>query len=591
MTLILKKSPKGAQTGLWILALAFLGGLSPLRAQDYSSIQPKLPPMATLPAFMMEKPLPEENDNTKLLVEKLQAVVFVDAAGKVAAQPEARGGVVTNGIPLLQRDDFDAVVAPYLGKRLSLASLSALVRDVVVWCRAQDRPVVDVVVPQQDITNGVLQLVFIEGRVGKVEAEGTRWFSKDLLVSGVRLRPGEPISTNRLASDVNWVNQNPFHQSTAVFSPGSDVGTTDITLRTEDRFPFRFYTGYENTGNAITGEDRYEAGFNWGNAFLQNQLLSYQYTMSGDGTAFVGHSGSWVIPLPWHHTLTFFGALSTSHAVSGPLDIRGAGDQVGARYEIPLPEVAGVYRHSVTLGYDWKQSQNSLEFSSIPASNSTVDVGQEVLSYSGTITDPLGTTTVNPQLYWSGNSVWGHQNHEAYNAVRSGASPDYTYLRLALSRQTNLPWNFSLAHDLQWQVSDGPLLPSEQLQFGGAQSIRGYSEYDLSGTDEGWTLRNELRLPPVSLTDLLGANVVPKQARDQLQILGFFDIGEARSHRDTLTDNAGRAKNAIPMASVGPGIRYNLGNYLSFHADYGIQLRDTGDPHSSRWSLGMTLAY
>jgi len=559
------------------------------RAQDYQSIQPKLPPIATLPAFMMEQPLPEEGDDTKQVVEKLSAVVFVDDASKVAAAPEKQAGVVTNGIPLLQRKGFDAVVAPYLGRRLTMKGLDAMVRDVIVWCRAQDRPVVDVVVPQQDVTDGVVQLVFIEGKAGKVTAEGNKWFPSSVLVSGVRVEPGQPISTARLANDINWLNQNPFHQSTAVFSPGADVGRTDITLRTQDRFPFRFYTGYENTGNAITGEDRYEAGFNWGNAFLLNQLLSYQFTTSGDGSSFVGHSGSWMIPLPWHHTLTFFGALSTSHAVSGPLDIRGAGDQVGVRYDVPLPEVVGVYRHTATVGYDWKQSQNALEFNQIPAANSTADVGQVVFGYSGTATDPFGTTTVNPQVFWNGSSVWGHQNHDAYNAVRAGASPDYAYLRVALSRQTKLPWDFALSHDLQYQVSDGPLLPSEQLQFGGAQSVRGYGEYDLSGTDEGWTLRNELRFPAVSLTDLVGG--LPKQARDQLQFLAFFDIGEAWAHRDTLTDNAGVSKNVIEMMSVGPGVRYNVGTYLTFHADYGLQLRDTGDPHAGRWSIGMTLAY
>ncbi len=574
----------------WFLAALLAAGTT-LPAQDYQSIQPKLPPMATLPAFMMEKPLPEVSADTKVLVENLRAVVFVDAASKVAAVPPAQGGIVTTGIPFLQQDDFNRVVAPYLGQRLTLATLGDLVRDVIVWCRAKDRPVVDVVVPQQDITDGVLQLVFIEGKVGKVTAEGTHWFSKDLLTGDIRLRPGDTISTERLASDVNWLNQNPFHQSTAVFSPGGDVGSTNITLRTQDRFPLRVYAGYENTGNAITGEDRYEAGFNWGNAFLMNQLLSYQYTMSGDGTAFVGHSGSWVIPLPWHHTLTFFGAISTSHAISGPLDIRGAGDQAGVRYEVPLPEVSGIYRHSATVGYDWKQSQNSLEFSSIPTSNATADVGQVVFGYSGTVTDPLGTTTVNPQVFWNGSSVWGHQNNEAYNAVRSGASPEYAYMRLAVSRVTNLPAQFSLSHDFEWQVSDGPLLPSEQLQFGGAQSIRGYSEYDLAGTDEGWTLRNELRSPATSVTDLIGYDIIPHQAKDQLQLVGFFDMGQAWAHRDTLTDNAGIGKNVIAMASVGPGIRYAIGNYLSLHADYGVQLRDTGDAHSNRWSLGMTLSY
>ena len=39
-----------------------------------------------------------------------------------------------------------------------------MVRQIVIYYRENERPVVDVVVPEQDITSGVIQIVVIEAR-------------------------------------------------------------------------------------------------------------------------------------------------------------------------------------------------------------------------------------------------------------------------------------------------------------------------------------------------------------------------------------------------------------------------------------------
>ncbi len=575
----------------WWAGLGWLVGIAGLQAQDYPRLQPKVPPAAA-PAESPSEPLPPESDNARTLVESLQAVVFVDAEDKVAAPlPEARG-LVTNGIPLLQRAGFDAVVTPYLGKPLSLARLSELVRQVILWCRAQDRPVIDVVVPRQDITSGVLQLVFIEGRVGKVEVEGNRWFSGPSLRADVCLRPGDEIGAERLTSDVDWINQNPFLQSNVVFHPGGEAGETDVVLQAKDRFPFRAYAGYENTGNALTGEDRYEAGFNWGNAFGLRQQLNYQFTTSGDLRGLVAHSGSYVVPLPWRHTLTLFGAISQSEAEAAASTLHGSGAQLGLRYGIPLPGIGKAYTHDLQLGYDWKQSDNSLEFSSIPVSSSLTDVGQFVFGYTGRLPDPWGTTTFNPQIFWSPGDWWENQGAAAYAGTRPGAASSYVYAHINLSRITNLPGGFTLSNEFLFQRAGSLLLPSEQFEMGGSDSVRGYQEWDISGTDTGWIVRNELRAPPVSPLKFCGMTFSPAPATiDQLQFLAFFDYGDAWSHDGQITLNNGKAVDDAVLAGAGPGVRYSLGSYFSLHADYGFQLHDTGDTHAGRWELGATLSY
>ena len=59
-------------------------------------------------------------------------------------------------------EHFATRYLPYLGQPVTRGKLNELVKSIIVYYREHDRPVVDVAVPAQDITNGVLQIVVLE---------------------------------------------------------------------------------------------------------------------------------------------------------------------------------------------------------------------------------------------------------------------------------------------------------------------------------------------------------------------------------------------------------------------------------------------
>ena len=121
-----------------------------------------------------------------------------------------KGAVDPGTLVIAQNPDFKAVVQPYLGQAVTMKSLAELTRGIVTYFRENDRPVVNVFVPEQSITSGYVQIVVLVSKVEKVEATGAKWFSNSDLRSEVRLRPGEEISGSELNSDLNWINRNPF---------------------------------------------------------------------------------------------------------------------------------------------------------------------------------------------------------------------------------------------------------------------------------------------------------------------------------------------------------------------------------------------
>lgn len=564
-----------------------------VQGQDFERFAPKpVPQEQQTPEIPSE--VPDALGEDDVLVDSLIGVVLVDSLDKVVLEGLQVEGITADDFEILQDEDFPRVIEPYLGQPLSMQSLNQIVRDIIIYYRENDYPVVDVIVPEQDITTGTVQILVVEGRVGAVRVEGNEWFATKLLSGQVRIQSGDRIKSTKLLKDLSWLNRNPFRSVDLVFAPGEELGGTDVVLRVEDRFPIRVYFGYEDSGNDLTGDERWLMGANWGNAFGLDHQLNYQYTASSNFQDIGAHSASYVVPLPWRHTLTAFGSFVESETVvpgATPFNLQGNSAQLGIRYTVPLPDIK-TYRHEFFAGFDWKQSDSSLEFGVVPVTANTTDIGQFLYGYRGTLPDSHGVTALDVQVVHAAAGLFDHQSIADYRATRATADNEYTYMRLKFSRLTQLPWELTLSNEFNWQISNASLLSSEQLGFGGYSSIRGYDERELANTDEGWFVRNELRLPAFSMLQIFGNPFGSNWANDQLQLLGFWDYGIAQAADGQVTRVDGTTFDKVYMSSVGPGLRYTVNNWLSVRADYAFQLIDTGNArYASRWHLGVIVSY
>ena len=580
---------QGRSGGRHFLALAALAAtLSAHAAEDFQRIAPKQPPVIPVsrPSPPVVNKMPKSNPD-QVLVRHLNALVFVPSPGAVV-----KSGLVDHGIDLKDvrppvPEHFVSVVMPYLGQTVTRAKLNEIVQSIIVYYRNHARPVVDVAVPAQDITNGVLQVVLLEGHVGHVTVEGNRWFSSSQIRDGVSLREGDPIDSDRLGTDLDFLNQNPFRSTDVVYRPGEKLGETDVTLKTQDRFPARVFAGYEDSGDVETGVDHYFVGFNYGDLFGIGQQVNYQYTTTPNFENLRAHSGSYIIPLPWKNTLTFFGSyVDTKGAIPGDINLKGRTYQISGRYSVPLPtlEVGRVgLKESVSAGFDYKYVQDSLEFGTVQAANTLYDIDQFVLSYDAAETDPFGRTTVDESLFISPGNWGGNNNDEQFSAAHTGATSDYVYSTLGLQRLTKLPWDWSLSLRGVLQTSNSNLVASEQLGLGGYDTVRGYDEREVN-TDDGFIFSTELRSPPISFGDLIGYAPL----KDQLQFLGFWDYGDGNNHSQLPGETS-----EIPLSSLGVGLRYAINTYLSVRYDYAFQLLRTGfdTDHGSRSDLGIVISY
>lgn len=572
--------------------LLVLTALAPLEAQSLSTSYDQFAPKPVPPSGLgpIKPPVPATvmgGQAEQVLLPKLKGLVFVGRPEDIVVSgvKKSKGIVFDKDVQVPAAAEFRAMVSPFLGQKLTRGKLNELITAIIIHYRKNDHPVIDVIVPQQDINAGSVQILLLESRVNAVRVAGNNWFPSEEISDCFRAKRGSQIIASDMRSDLAWANQNPFHTSDIIYQPGPDIGTTDIILQTQDRFPARFYVGYEDSGNPQTGYDRYIAGLNWGDAWdagLGHQL-NYQYTSSGDMRSLQAHAGSYVIPLPWHHTLTFFGNYITTEGLVPPLiSVQGLSYQASMRYNIPLPSI-GDYKQNVGAGFDYKYDRSSLQFGGVPISTLPTAVEQFAFTYDGSLRDPWGISSLGAQIYYSPGDWGGYNNDAAFNASHTFATTSYDYANIQLSRLTRLPGEWSLFLHGTLQFSNSNLVPSEQLGLGGYDTIRGYDEREVNA-DEGCIFNVEVRTPTLSLGKAFGWSGL----QDQLQLLAFWDTGAGWNH----TPLPGEASE-ISLSSLGGGLRYSINTYLSVRADYGFQLQNTGldTLHGGRGDLGLVLSY
>ena len=539
--------------------------------------------------FIAETPLAgngtEERETlaTSVSIPELRVLVIRSAdLDEFPALPDHAAGLLAiSGLPLLDEPAFRRTARGYLGRPFSDRGLAELVGEIEKTYRANRRPVVEVDVVRVEQQRGLLELKVREARIRQVQVTGNRWFRRTVFTRKSRLRAGDRIDSGMVNEDVDWMDRNPFRVVDARFEPTDEPGEVDLVFEVKDRFPFRLYGGFENTGNTILGEERFIAGFNWGHLLALDHELHYEFGAGRYFDRIMTHSAAYVAPLPSRHELTLYGHYSDVdlEANDFPAEIEGENLEIGARYTIFLvgwQNPSGDLRLSQELffGADFKRAETAVEYGAAEVFSPATEIIQGVGGYRGVFRDPLGQTELEAAVFYSPGNFLSERNRDGvFDEARPGAPTRYAYTRIGLERETFLDDGFSLFTRGAYQYADSRLLRSEQFGVGGYTSVRGYEERAAVG-DSGYLLSAELRTPEFNWNRLFG---VGRPGRDRWQLLGFVDYGMARNK----DPEAGEFKR-VHLMGAGPGLRVRIDDHFALRFDYGWQVRTDVPENDSR---------
>jgi hemolysin activation/secretion protein len=490
---------------------------------------------------------------------------------------EVRGMSVPGGYRAIA-----SALKPFLGQEVSKDNLLAIKRKVIEHYQNFHRPIIVVELPDQDVTGGVVTYVITEGKIGSLEFKGNKWFSDKSLRRFVHLKPGDVIDEEVLLNDVAWMNQNPYHYTQVVLAPGEKKGKTNLEFMTEDRFPLRFYTGADNTGNSFDGNTRLYAGATFGNMWGIGDLLTYQYTSSTDFHQFTSHFGNYTSFFPWRHKAVIYGGYARIHPDFQGFRSEGKNVQASLRYYIPFRPLYKTFFHEFVWGFDYKNINSNLFFTGdiddVLLTTNDVNITQLYFGYDLDARLTKHQLSFIAELFYSPGKWLPHQTNQDYEALKPHTTHSYVYGRLTLGDVYQLPKKFALSFLVRLQGTTAPLLPSEQFGLGGYNTVRGYDER-IFNADQALCANMELRAPPFK---------VFRRIKDEMTFLAFIDYALGHNWHPL-----SGFKSTDQLISIGPGVRYAITPYLTARADYGFKLhRDhiIGE-HLGKLNVGISVGY
>jgi hemolysin activation/secretion protein len=151
---------------------------------------------------------------------------------------------------------------------------------------------------------------------------------------------------------------------------------------------------------------------------------------------------------------------------------------------------------------------------------------------------------------------------------RFGTDGNFFYFRGDVSHTRNLPRGWQMFARVHGQVSDQPLVNSEQFAGGGVDSSRAYFEAEALG-DNGVFGTIEIRTP--SLLSGIRKGGDPKnpddKTGDEWRFYGFLDTGTVR-----LLDPLPEQASVFNLTSVGIGTELHLRKHLHAVAELAVPL-------------------
>ena len=461
------------------------------------------------------------------------------------------------GNTLLDAAAVQAALAPHTGAR-TLADLQKAAQAVQALYVQAGWAAVVVYLPPQPVADGVVTLNVVEGKVGQVLVQGNQRLSAARVRAALpSLVQGATPRVRRIDAELQIANENPGRSMAVLLGPGAAPGEVQATVKVDEQPVHRFSASLDNSGNSRTGELR--LGLGWQHADLtgHDDALSVNLQTSPTEPSMVRVASlGYRWPLPGlRAAVDLFAAYSnvdggTQTIAAGDLSFAGAGRILGARTVWYLPRL-GEFDQRLTTGLESRAYLNDCSVAGLPAgacgaageSVSVQPLSLEWAAQQGGSTPMLFTVGVTHNLALGGK----HGDQADFDAVRPGAPRRYTVWRGGAQGSMPVLEDARVAARLSLQHSGDALVSGEQFGLGGALSVRGYEERELSG-DSGWQLSVEL------LSPRLGTDWLPTTA--DLRLLAFADAGEVHN-QDGLACRAGSA--TCRASSVGVGLRLGWG--------------------------------
>lgn len=487
-----------------------------------------------------------------------------------------------SGNTQITSDLLSTQLAAYTGKELNLTQLRSATERIRDYYRSSGFFLSQAFLPRQEITDGVVEIAIVEGRLGKLSVKrepGLR--IRELFLQGIlnaHVPSGSLLIESELERPLLIIDGLPSSRASAAIVPGSNSGTADIEVEVRPTSPgwLESHTNgalsgsvdFDNHGNRFTGEYRLGVTMQAISLTGYGDLLTARMQKANEHETQLRRL-NWATPVGYYGTTFGIGYTRFDYGLGkdfAPLLAEGDGRTVHMYVSHPLLRTRPVNLY-VRIGYERKDLEDRI------ASAAFTDARTVRLTSLGLNMDARDSTGLSAAgiTYSQGDVSLDTPGVRTTDQGKGGLGTNGHFSRanFEFQRLQRLTGGFSLYGVFSGQFASKNLSSSEKFSLGGPNAVRAYPVGEASG-DEGFLGSAELRYSASNLR--LGSGAIGLAA--------FYDFGHIRINKDppiggTLLNNSRSISGAGFAASIG-----SEGNYLIRTS---IAWRGTGgDPRSDR---------
>ncbi|MDO8675228.1 MAG: ShlB/FhaC/HecB family hemolysin secretion/activation protein [Candidatus Omnitrophota bacterium] len=541
------------------------------------------PPSGQEPGAQVER-VQEESQKRKKQLEK--AVIKMPPIQEEKEQGALQGaGVVfvlkevnITGMTLFKPQVFLSAYKAYLDQTVTAKEINAVIDRIKEAYKKKGYLTTIVRLPEQNIQNGKLEIRVFEGKMGDLTIEGNKSVSRGLFERYFHIKKNELLNFKTMQRDLLRLSKNSILAVRAVIGAGRQPQTSDVTLKIEEKRPDHLGIGFDNQGTRLTG--KYRESVWWGNANITGRLDSlYVYTIFSSLSS--GKMISYETPVGTYGTK--FGMSIVDFDMKLGKDFKSL--DITGHSQIYDPH----FSWELALREDFQASaQSGIEIKSIKKKTlgTTTSDDQLRLPYFGfnfTKIDPWqGKTEFSPRFTFGTSNFLGASSENHPSASRAKTGGGFFKYDQGLNRTQRMPVGV-LSIRSHGQAASHTLTSSEQLQLGGADSIRGYPEGDYLA-DEGGFVNLDWYFPAYFIPEDWKMLKSGKTLRSQIEPVIFFDAGGG-----WLKKTLPGEKREKTLIGVGGGVRLRLTDHTYLRMDWAQAVGNKPTAGSGNSTLSLTL--
>jgi len=491
------------------------------------------------------------------------------------------------GVTGLSEKEIAGIIGPFQNAKLTGKDMQRCADQITDTYALKGYLTSYAYVDPEKLSEGVLEVKAVEGKIGQITIEGNQYFSSDIYEKKLGFKEGDIVNYTSLRNNIYRINKNMDRKAKLELKAGQEPGLTDITVMVTDKLPYHFTFNYDNYGSFYILNNRYKAFFISNNLTGNDDSISLKVQMTEADTHKL-YDIDYFLPitnnLKWELYLMPYKMEDYEHERQY-IDMEKRAQKTYSYLYYTLVDRPGceivanvgfVYKDILWYAYGARQKWDRFRAG--------------LFGFDINIADKWGRTIISNDTEFGIPEIWGgaHRKND-YTSV-TGARGDYKKTHFIFARRQKLIDDIELLLKSHLQLSSCTLTGVNGFSVGGFFGVidnRGYPRAQYEG-DSGYSFTPSIAFPAYFVPRDVKVPFSKAKLYDSLKLFTFFDWAEA-----ILKSPKEDKEKKRTLRSAGFGLTLNLPEAFSMRVDCAWPLDRTppGDgDHFHTW-VSMTKSF